>query len=58
VEKARGFLEVGGMLIMEMQNDQGAALKELLEGAGWLEGVRVIKDAAVQPRCVVGMRRE
>jgi release factor glutamine methyltransferase len=57
VDQARGFLEPGGILIMEMQHDQGPALKSLLEEAGWLENVRVIKDAAVQPRCVVGTRR-
>jgi release factor glutamine methyltransferase len=56
VAGAKGFLEAGGLLILEMQNDQGAALKELLEGTGWLENVRVIKDAAGNPRCVVGTR--
>ncbi|HVS70022.1 MAG TPA: peptide chain release factor N(5)-glutamine methyltransferase [Phycisphaerae bacterium] len=57
VAGARNHLHPGGLLIMEMQVNQGPALIELLEGTRWLEKVRVIKDAAKLPRCVVGFRR-
>ncbi|HVX87020.1 MAG TPA: peptide chain release factor N(5)-glutamine methyltransferase [Phycisphaerae bacterium] len=56
VAGARHHLHPGGLLIMEMQLDQGPALTALLEAAGWLEKVRIIKDAAKLPRCIIAFR--
>lgn len=50
---ARGHLHPGGLLIMEMQFDQGPALEAAYVAAG-LGQVRTIRDAAGHPRCVVG----
>jgi release factor glutamine methyltransferase len=51
---ARQFLAPGGLLIMEMQFDQGPALHGALAAAGHFGNVRTIRDAGGHPRCVVG----
>jgi release factor glutamine methyltransferase len=56
VEGAKRFLRPEGLLIQEMQFDQGPALQALYAAAGYLENVRVVRDAAGHPRCMVGTR--
>jgi release factor glutamine methyltransferase len=56
VEGAKRFLRPEGLLIQEMQFDQGAALQGIYAAGGYLENVRVVRDAAGHPRCVVGTR--
>ncbi len=51
---ARQLLHPAGLLIMEMQFDQGPALHAALAAAGCFANVRTIRDAAGHPRCVVG----
>jgi release factor glutamine methyltransferase len=51
---AKRFLRPEALLIMEMQFDQGPALQAAFAAAGYLGNVRVIRDAAGHPRCVVG----
>jgi release factor glutamine methyltransferase len=53
LEGAKRHLHPGGLLIMEMQFDQGPALQAAYVAAG-LTNVRVIRDATGHPRCVVG----
>jgi len=53
VAGARKYLQVGGLLVMEMQFDQGAGISALLAATGQFGNVRVIRDAAGHPRCVV-----
>jgi release factor glutamine methyltransferase len=49
---ARPFLQPGGLMILEMQFDQGPALQAAFAAAGHFANVRVIRDAAGHPRCV------
>ena len=56
VAEARRFLQPGGLLILEMQFDQGDALKGVFAASGYLGNVRVVRDAGAHPRCVVGTR--
>ncbi len=56
VEGARRFLHPGGLLILEMQFDQGDALKAVFAASGYLGNIRIVRDAAAHPRCVVGTR--
>ena len=51
---ARKFLHPGGLLIMEMQFDQGPALHAAFAATGGFSNIRIIRDAAGHPRCVVG----
>jgi len=51
---ARKYLHAGGLLILEMQFDQGTALQGVFAAAGGFANLRVIRDAAGHPRCVVG----
>jgi methylase of polypeptide subunit release factors len=50
---ARPLLHPAGLLIMEMQFDQGPALHSALAAAGHFANIRIIRDAAGHPRCVV-----
>jgi len=56
VAEARRYLHPGGLLIMEMQFDQGPALQAVCAAAGYLANIRIIRDAAAHPRCVVATR--
>ncbi len=49
------YLHPGGLLMLEMQFDQGPALQAAFAAAGSFANVRAIRDAAGHPRCVVGM---
>jgi len=51
---ARPFLQQGGLVIMEMQFDQGSALQAAFAAAGHFANVRTIRDAGGHPRCVAG----
>ncbi len=53
VAGAKPFLHPGGLLVMEMQFDQGPALQALLASTAQFQNVRIIRDAAGHPRCVV-----
>lgn len=53
---ARPLLHAGGLLIMEMQFDQGPALQAALSAAGYLSNIRVIRDAGGHSRCVVAQQ--
>ena len=57
IAEAKGHLHDEGLLIQEMQFDQREGLVKIYEEAGWLESVRVLRDAAGHPRCVVGVKR-
>ena len=57
LEGAKGHLHPGGLLIMEMQFDQGAGLQAAYVAAG-MSNVRVVRDATGHPRCVVGKLEE
>ena len=50
---ARQLLYPAGLLIMEMQFDQGPALHSALAAAAHFTNLRTIRDAAGHPRCVV-----
>jgi release factor glutamine methyltransferase len=52
---AKPFLHAGGLLVMEMQFDQGPALLGLLAAYSHYENVRIIRDATGHPRCVAAM---
>ncbi|MGN6366978.1 MAG: peptide chain release factor N(5)-glutamine methyltransferase [Phycisphaerae bacterium] len=56
VAGAKRFMHPGGLLIMEMQFDQGDALKGVFASSGYLGNTRIVRDAAGHPRCVVGTR--
>ncbi len=56
LESARNFLHPEGLLIMEMQFDQGPALTGIYAAAGYLGNLRTIRDAANHPRCVAAVR--
>ena len=56
VEGAPGLLQAEGILIQEMQFDQGPGLSAAFSVSGRLTGVRTIRDAAGHPRCVVASR--
>lgn len=56
IGEAKRFLHPEGLLIMEMQFDQGPALQGAMVAGGYLGGVRTIRDAAGHPRCVVGVK--
>jgi release factor glutamine methyltransferase len=55
VEGARRFLEPGGLLALEIGETQGAAVKELLQAAGY-EDARVEKDLERRDRLAFGTR--
>ena len=50
---ARPLLQPAGLLILEMQFDQGPALMRPLAAAGHFGNIRTIRDAGGHPRCVV-----
>lgn len=54
IEGSRTHLKGGGMLFFEIGYDQGAAVRELMEQAGFLE-VQVTKDYAGLDRVVAGI---
>lgn len=54
IEGSRAHLKRGGMLFFEIGYDQGAAVRELMEQAGFLE-VQVTKDYAGLDRVVSGI---
>ncbi len=54
--EAAGRLEAGGLLALEIGDDQGAATRELLDAAG-LDRVSVERDYAGQDRIALGFRR-
>jgi release factor glutamine methyltransferase len=58
VDGARERLATGGILALEIGFDQGTAAQGLMEGAGYLENVMVVKDAGRNVRCVIGVKRE
>ncbi len=49
-------LLAGGLLILEMDHDQGPALQAILAAAGKYENIRTIRDAAGHPRCIVASK--
>lgn len=53
---ASAHLHPGGMLVQEMQFDQQDSLTALYRDAGYLQNIRVLRDAAGHPRCVVGTK--
>lgn len=53
IDESRIYLKGGGMLFFEIGFDQGAAVRELMERAGFL-GVKVSKDYAGLDRVVSG----
>ena len=53
IAEAKTHLHPGGLLILEMQFDQGPAIQGLLAAAGHFANIRVIRDAGGHPRCVV-----
>jgi release factor glutamine methyltransferase len=55
IEGAKKHLHPGGLLLMEMQFDQGPALQAAFSAHPGYTGVRVIRDAAGHPRCVVAV---
>lgn len=55
--EAREHLHPGGMLVLEIAYDQAEAARELFTAAGYLDGIRIVRDAAGNARCVVGLRR-
>jgi release factor glutamine methyltransferase len=56
VAEAKRFLRPEGLLILEMQFDQGPALQALFAATDYLAPPRIIRDAAGHPRCVVALR--
>lgn len=46
-------LRPGGLLGIEIAYDQGPAVEALFSGAGYLENVRIVRDAAGNQRCVI-----
>ena len=54
INESRAYLKGGGMLFFEVGFDQGAAVRELMERAGFLE-VKVTKDYADLDRVVSGI---
>ena len=54
VGESRQVLKPGGMLLFEIGYNQGAAVKKLMEDAGYLE-VHVVKDYAGLDRVVTGV---
>lgn len=53
IAEARKYLQPGGLLVLEMQFDQGPGISGLLTATGQFGNVRIIRDAAGHPRCVV-----
>jgi release factor glutamine methyltransferase len=56
LQEAAKYLHPEGLLIQEMQFDQGPALTAAYSAAGYLSGIRTIRDAAGHPRCVAGSK--
>ena len=56
ISQAGKYLAGGGALFFEIGYDQGAAVKELMEAAGYLD-VKVVKDFAGLDRVVYGIRQ-
>lgn len=54
VGESRQVLKPGGMLLFEIGYNQGAAVKKLMEDAGYLE-VQIVKDYAGLDRVVTGV---
>jgi len=54
IEGCRPYIHAGGMLVLEIQFDQGPAVQALMTAAGFFENIRTLRDAAGHPRCVVG----
>ena len=52
--EAPDYLEDGGVILLEIGDTQGDAVKALLEGAGFT-GVRIIRDLAGRDRVVFGL---
>lgn len=50
-------LRPGGHLLLEIGEDQGAAVRELLEATGSLEACRLVQDLAGRDRVAVARRR-
>ncbi|MCL2647800.1 MAG: peptide chain release factor N(5)-glutamine methyltransferase [Phycisphaerales bacterium] len=53
---AKNFLHAGGLLILEMQHDQGSALHAAFAAAGYLTHIKTIRDAASHPRCLTAVK--
>jgi release factor glutamine methyltransferase len=53
IEGAKPFLHPGGLVILEMQFDQGPDITALFAAIGHFQAARTIRDAAGHPRCVV-----
>lgn len=51
------FVHAGGVLATEIAYNEGESAKALYESAAEVEGVRVVRDAAGQPRCVMATRK-
>lgn len=56
IQDAPKYLHPEGLLIQEMQLDQGPALTAACTAAGCLTGIRTIRDAAGHPRCVAATK--
>jgi release factor glutamine methyltransferase len=56
VAGVKRYLQPRGLVILEMQFDQGPALQGLFAAAGGFQNVRVIRDAAGHPRCVAATK--
>jgi len=54
VAEAKPFLEPKGLLAMEIQFDQSIEVQAIMATGGYLENIRMIRDAAGHPRCVLG----
>jgi len=50
----RDHLVPGGLLALEIAFDQAVAVQAILASAGYLENIRMVRDAAGHPRCVLG----
>jgi release factor glutamine methyltransferase len=57
VAEAPGRLNAGGRIFLEIQFDQGPASRELVEGAGDWDDVRVLKDHAGHDRVITARKK-
>lgn len=55
ISECKGFLKPGGVILFEIGCDQGRAVSELLERAGF-EEIQVLEDLARLDRVVLGIR--
>ena len=58
VEGAPDRLIAGGRIYLEIQFDQGIAVKEIVEGGGAFDEVRMLKDYGGNPRVVTARKKQ